>query len=249
MYCWIWENFEHCFTSMWDECNCAVLWTFFGISFLLDWNENWLFSSPVPTAEFSKFAGILNAALSQHHLLGFEIAGIPTPPLALLVLMLPKAHLTSHSRMSGSRWVITLWLLSGSWKSFLYSSVFCCQFFLVSSASFRSMPFLGFTMPIFTWNVPLVSLIFMKRTQIFPTYCFPLFFCIDQWGRLSYLSLLFFGTLHSNGYIFPFLLGFSLGFSQLFVRLPQTTTLPFCISFSVEGLQHCLLHGVTNLHP
>ena len=32
------------------------------------------FSSPVATAEFSKFAGILSAALSQHHLLGFEIA-------------------------------------------------------------------------------------------------------------------------------------------------------------------------------
>ena len=31
-------------------------------------------SSPVATAEFSKFAGILNAALSQHHLSGFEIA-------------------------------------------------------------------------------------------------------------------------------------------------------------------------------
>jgi len=32
------------------------------------------FSSPVATAEFSKFAGILSAALSQDHLLGFEIA-------------------------------------------------------------------------------------------------------------------------------------------------------------------------------
>ena len=32
------------------------------------------FSSPVATAEFSKFAGVLSAALSQHHLLGFEIA-------------------------------------------------------------------------------------------------------------------------------------------------------------------------------
>ena len=32
------------------------------------------FSSPVATAEFSKFADILSAALSQHHLLGFEIA-------------------------------------------------------------------------------------------------------------------------------------------------------------------------------
>ena len=35
--------------------------------------------------------------------------GIPSPPLALFVVMLSKAHLTSHSRMSGSRWVIR-WL-------------------------------------------------------------------------------------------------------------------------------------------
>ena len=34
------------------------------------------FSSPVATAEFSKFAGILTAALSQHHLSGFEIAQV-----------------------------------------------------------------------------------------------------------------------------------------------------------------------------
>ena len=32
------------------------------------------FSSPVAAAEFSKFADILSAAVSQHHLLGFEIA-------------------------------------------------------------------------------------------------------------------------------------------------------------------------------
>ena len=65
------ENFELYFTSMWDECNCVVVWAFFGIAFLWDWNETDLFQS---TAEFSKFAGILSAALSQHHLSGFEIA-------------------------------------------------------------------------------------------------------------------------------------------------------------------------------
>ena len=37
------ENFEHYFASMWDECNCVVLWKFFGIAFLWDWNENWYF--------------------------------------------------------------------------------------------------------------------------------------------------------------------------------------------------------------
>ena len=53
--------------------------------------------------------------------------GIPSPPLALfLVMLLSKAHLTSHSRMSGSRWVITPSWLSGSWRSFLYS--FFCVF-------------------------------------------------------------------------------------------------------------------------
>ena len=37
------ENFEDFFASVWDECNCAVVWTFFGITLLLDWNENWPF--------------------------------------------------------------------------------------------------------------------------------------------------------------------------------------------------------------
>ena len=67
------ENFEHYFISVWDECNCGVVWAFFGIAFLWDWNENWPFPV-VATAEFSKLAGILSAALSQHHLWGFEIA-------------------------------------------------------------------------------------------------------------------------------------------------------------------------------
>ena len=37
------ENFEHYFSSMWDECNCVVIWTFFGIAYLWDWDENWPF--------------------------------------------------------------------------------------------------------------------------------------------------------------------------------------------------------------
>ena len=47
---------------------------------------------------------------------------IPSPLLALFVVMVSKAHLTLHSRMSGSRWAITPSWLSGSWRSFLYSS-------------------------------------------------------------------------------------------------------------------------------
>ena len=37
------ENVEHYFANMWDECNCAVVRTFFGIAFLWYWNENWPF--------------------------------------------------------------------------------------------------------------------------------------------------------------------------------------------------------------
>ena len=67
------EDFEHCFSSVWDECNCAVVWTFLHcLSLGLEWKLT--FSSPVAPVEFSKFAGILSAALSQHHLLAFEIA-------------------------------------------------------------------------------------------------------------------------------------------------------------------------------
>ena len=37
------ENFEHYFTSVWNDCNCVVVWGFFSIVFLWDWNENWPF--------------------------------------------------------------------------------------------------------------------------------------------------------------------------------------------------------------
>ena len=46
------ENFEHYFASLWDECNCAVVRAFFGISFLWDWNENWSFPVLWPLLSF-----------------------------------------------------------------------------------------------------------------------------------------------------------------------------------------------------
>ena len=117
--------------------------------------------------------------------------------------------------MSGSRWVITSSWLSVSLKSFLYSSVYSHHYFLISSASFRSIPFLSFIVPMFAWNVPLVPLIFLKRSLVFPFYCSPLFLFIYHWGKLSYLSLLFFVTLHSDGHIFLFLLFLSLLFTAI----------------------------------
>ena len=87
--------------------------------------------------------------------------------------MLPKAHLTSHSKMSGSRRVTTRLWLSGSLRPYLYSSsVYSCHLFLISSASVRFLLFLSFIVLIFAWNVPLVSLIFLKRSLVFPILLF-----------------------------------------------------------------------------
>ena len=127
------------------------------------------------TAEFSKFASILSTELSEYHLLRFEITQLEfITSASLLVVMLLKAHLTSHSRMSDSRWVITLLWLSGSLRSFFVcsSSVYSCHLFLISSASVRSILFLSFIVPIFAWNIPLVSLIFLKRALVFPILLF-----------------------------------------------------------------------------
>ena len=46
------ENFEQYFASMWDECNCVVVWAFFGIAFLWVWNENWPFPVLWPLLSF-----------------------------------------------------------------------------------------------------------------------------------------------------------------------------------------------------
>ena len=67
------KDFENNLTSMWNEYNCMVVWTFLALPFFGIGMQT-VFSSSVATAEFSKFAGILSAALSQDHLLGFEIA-------------------------------------------------------------------------------------------------------------------------------------------------------------------------------
>ena len=219
-------------TSVWDECSYGAVWAFFGIAFIWDWNENWPFLVLWPLLSFPN----LLAYWVQHFYssIFYDLkcsTGIPSPPLALFVVMLPKAHLTSRSKMSGSRWVITPSWLSGSWRSFLYSSsVYSCHLFLISSASVRFLSFLSFIKLIFACNVPLVSLIFLKRFLVFPILLFSSISLHWCWRRLSYLSLLL--TLHSYGYIFPFLLCFLLlFFSQLFVRPPQTAILLFCISF------------------
>ena len=113
------SQFMYCCSLAWRILNVillvcemnAIVWSFeysltlplFGIGMKIDLFQScghcWVFQI-CWHIEWSIFTG-----------LSFRIwnssAGIPSPPLALFIVMLPKAHLTSHSRMSGSRWVIT----------------------------------------------------------------------------------------------------------------------------------------------
>jgi len=111
------ENFEHYFDSVWNECSCAVVWTFFGIALLWDWNEIFQSCGHCWVFQICWYIECSTFTASSFRIWKSS-AGIPSPPLALFVVILPKAHLTSYSRMSGSRWVSTPSWLSGSWRSF-----------------------------------------------------------------------------------------------------------------------------------
>ena len=85
------EDFEHYFTSVWDECNCPVVSAFFGIAFLWDWNEKtdlfqscdhcWVFHICWDT-EYSTF-------IESSFRIWNSSDGILSPTLALVVVMLP----------------------------------------------------------------------------------------------------------------------------------------------------------------
>ena len=113
------ETFEHYFTGVWDECNCVVVWAFFGTAFLWDWNENWLFPVLWPLCVFQICWHIeCSTFIASSFRIWNSSIGIPSSPLALFLVMLPKAHLTLHSRMSDSRWMFTSLWLTESWSFF-----------------------------------------------------------------------------------------------------------------------------------
>ena len=119
-YCWSLglENFEHYFASMWNERNCAVVWTFFGIALLWDWSESWPSQS---CGHYWVFQICWHIDCSTLTTSSFRIwnssTGISSPSLVWFIVIFLKAHLTSHSRMSGSRWVIIpSWFLVTTFK-------------------------------------------------------------------------------------------------------------------------------------
>ena len=129
---------------MWSECNCKVDWTFF---------------TPVKKSVLLSLFGMgMNPDLFQScgHYKAFQIcwhtecstlttssfriwkssAWIPSPPVTLSLVMLPKSHLTSYCKMSVPKWVTTPQWLFKSLKPFFvcfflwYSSIYSCHVFL-----------------------------------------------------------------------------------------------------------------------
>ena len=131
------EKFEHYFTSMWDECNYSVVWVYLALPFFVIGMKTDLFQSCGHCWVFQISWCIECSTFSASSFRIWNSSDrIPSPPLALFIVMLLNAHLTSHSRMFGSRWVIIPLWLSGLYTSSVYS----CHFFLISCASVRIWP-------------------------------------------------------------------------------------------------------------
>ena len=124
-----------------------------------------------------------NCDLIEKPVITFKIlnssSGTPSLPLALFVAILPKAHLTSHSRMSGFRGVTASSWLSGSLRYFLYSSpIYSYHVFLISSVSVKFLRFLSFIMPFLAWNFPLIPLFLEVISSVSHSIFFLYFFAL-----------------------------------------------------------------------
>ena len=85
------ENFEHYFADVWDEWNCVVVWAFFGIGFLWNWNENW----PFPVINSKNLYSVFMSACRNisgvsllHSIFSFNLAiNLKNPPGKILICL------------------------------------------------------------------------------------------------------------------------------------------------------------------
>ena len=83
------DNFEHYFTSVWGECNCVVIWAFFGIASLWEWNENWSFQFCGHCWVFQICWHIeCSTFTASSYGIWLSSTGIPSPPLVSFIMML-----------------------------------------------------------------------------------------------------------------------------------------------------------------
>ena len=99
------EDFEHYFTSVWDECNHAVVWGFFGIALLWDWNENWPFPVLWPLLNFPSllvyWVQHFHSIIFQSHTINSGRARSPTEPLPASSTVMVKSVCSSLGHWEG----------------------------------------------------------------------------------------------------------------------------------------------------
>ena len=126
-------------------------------------------------------------------------------------------------------------------KIFFFFYLFCTVLLcILSNSSWSLLLLLGLysfaplLCPFWGWNIPLIFPIFLKRSLVLPFLLLSSISLHHSLKRPSCLTLLFSETLHLVGCTVPFLPCFLLlSFPWLFVKPPQTTTLP---SFLFLGL-------------
>ena len=105
------------------EMSPIAIWKFFCIAILWDWTDSWPFEVLCPLLCFPNlviyWVQHFNNTIFR---IWNNLARIPSPPLASFLVMLPKTHLTSHSRMSRSRWMSRSFWFFGHYNLFLCNS-------------------------------------------------------------------------------------------------------------------------------
>ena len=124
------ENFEHYFTSVWDEYNCAVVWAFFGVAFLWDWNENWPFPVLWPLLSFPNLLVILFANIFSLSTGSFFLLWIVSCTVKKLIsLIAPHLFIFAFASFALADWPkkILLHFMSENVLSMFSSGSLVCQ--------------------------------------------------------------------------------------------------------------------------
>ena len=136
-------------------------------------------------------------------------------------MMLPKAHLTLHSRMSGSRWVITPSRLSGLWRSFLYS--FSCK----EQVSFN---FMAAVIICSDFGAP-------KNKVCHCSHCFPIYFPWSDGTSFTFIKNLFSSPLLSAiSVVSSAYLRFLIFLPATLIPASDSSSLAFCMIYSAYKL-------------
>ena len=172
--------------------------------------------------------------------------GIPSPPLPLLIVILPKAHLTSHPRRSGSRWVTTPSWLSGSWRSFYVFLPPLLNIFCLCLVHTIYVLYCG----CLCMKCSLVISNFLEEiSSLSHSIVFLYFFALITVEAVLSLLAILWNSVFKWVYLFFFSFAFHFSsFHSYLKALHRQPFFPFPFLFLGDGLDPCLPYNITNLH-